>query len=101
MYFSSHGGNTQQSTNCAATDLPLRKLSNFDEPDMQGIAGEAGTSSLVRYSNGHPQTEQKQDDQLEPTYSSSVRIRDDFSRTKNSLGLNSIYFCWGNNSFLA
>ena len=25
--------------------LPLRKLSKFDGPDMQGTAGEAGTSS--------------------------------------------------------
>ena len=39
------GGNTQQSTNYTPTCLPSRKLSKLDEPDMQGTAGEAGTSS--------------------------------------------------------
>ena len=39
------GGNTPQSPNCTVTYLPLRKLSKLDEPDMQDIAGEAGTSS--------------------------------------------------------
>ena len=44
---------------------------------MQDTAGEAGTSSYVMFSNGPPHmAEQKQGDQLEPTYSSSVRIRD-------------------------
>ena len=43
---------------------------------MQDTAGEAGTSSLVMYSNGPlHMAEQKQGNQLEPTYSSSVRIR--------------------------
>ena len=37
--------NTTQSTNYTATYLPSRKLSKLDEPDMQGTAGEAGTSS--------------------------------------------------------
>ena len=56
---------------------PSRKLSKLDEPDMQDTAGEAGTSSLVMYSYGPPHTaEQKQDDLLEHTYSSYVRIRD-------------------------
>ena len=45
--------------------------------DMQDTAGEAGTSSLVMYSNGPPHMAgQKQDDQLEHTFSSYVRIRD-------------------------
>ena len=35
----------QKISNCTATYLPLRKLSKLDEPDMQDIAGEAGTSS--------------------------------------------------------
>ena len=39
---------------------------------MQDTAGEEGTSSLVMYSH---MAKQKQDDQLEPTYSSSVGIR--------------------------
>ena len=47
------------------------KLSKLDEPDMQDTPGE------VMYSNGPPHmAEQKQDDQLEHTYSIYVRIRD-------------------------
>ena len=73
----SPGGNTPQSTNYTATCLPSRKLSKLDKPDMQDTAGEAETSSSVIYSYGPPHmAEQKQDDQLEHTYSSSVRIRD-------------------------
>ena len=70
-------GNTQQSTNYTATYLSSRKLSKLDESDTQDTAGVAGTSSQVMDSYG-PQhmAEQKQDDQLEHTYSSSVRIRD-------------------------
>ena len=49
----------------------------IDEPDMQDTAGEARRSSLVMYSYGTPHmAEQKQDDQLEHSYSSYVRIRD-------------------------
>ena len=49
----------------------------LDEPDMQDTAGETGTSSSVMYSYGLPNmAKQKQDDQLEHTYSSYVRIRD-------------------------
>ena len=52
------------------------------EPDMQDTAGEAGTSSSVIFSNGPPRmAEQKQSDLVEPTYSSSVRIRDVALRT--------------------
>ena len=44
---------------------------------MQDTAGEAGTSSKGIYTYGPPHmAEQKQDDQLEHTYSSYVRIRD-------------------------
>ena len=44
---------------------------------MQDTAGEAGTNSSVMYSYGPPHiAKQKQDDQLEHTYSSYVRIRD-------------------------
>ena len=43
---------------------------------MQDTAGEVGTSSKVMYSYGSfHMAEQKQGDQLEPTYSSSVMIR--------------------------
>ena len=44
---------------------------------MQDTAGEEGASSKVMYSYVSPHmAEQKQDDQLEYTYSSYVRIRD-------------------------
>ena len=44
---------------------------------MQDTAGEAGTSSSVMYSYGPPHMAgQKQDDQLEHTFSSYVRIQD-------------------------
>ena len=57
--------------------LPPITKTKLDEPDMQDTAGEARTSSSVMYSYGPPHMAgQKQDDQLEPTYSSWVRIRD-------------------------
>ena len=44
---------------------------------MQDTAGEAGTSSSVMFSYEPPHmAKQGQGDRLEPTYSSSVRIRD-------------------------
>ena len=68
--------------NCTATYLPSRKLSKLEESGMQNIAREAVTSSWVMFSNGpRHMIEQKQDDQLKPTYSSSVRIRDVALRT--------------------
>ena len=82
QYWTSPRGNTPQSTNCTTIYLPVRKLSKLDEPDMQDIAGEAGTSSWEMYSYGpRHMAEQKQDDQLEHTYSSSMRIRDAAPRT--------------------
>ena len=67
----------QHPTKHQLSGLPSRKLSKLDEPDMQDTAGEAETNSLVIYSYGPPHmAEQKQDVQLEHTYSSSVRIRD-------------------------
>ena len=77
QYWISPGGNTPQSTNYTATCLPSWKLSKLDEPDTQDTAGEAETSSSVLYFYGPPHmAEQKQDDQLEDTYSSYVRIWD-------------------------
>ena len=77
QYWTSPGGNTPQDTNYTATCLPSRKLYKLDEPDMQDTAGEARTNSSVMYSYGPPHmAKQKQDDQLEHTYSSYVRIRD-------------------------
>ena len=62
--------------------LILLSLLKLDEPAMQDPAREAETSSEVIYSYGLPHMpEQKQDDQLEPTYSRSVRIRDVALRT--------------------
>ena len=73
----SPGGNTLQSGSCTATNHPSRNLSKLDKPDMQDSAGEAGM-----FSNGPlHMAEQKQGDQLEPIYSSSVRIRDVALRT--------------------
>ena len=67
----------QQDTNCTATCLPSRKLYKLDKPDTQVTAGEARTNSSVMYSYGPPHIAKlKQDDQLEHTYSSYVRIRD-------------------------
>ena len=47
QYWTGPGGNTSQGTNYTATchENLSRKLSKLDEPDMQDIAGEAGTSS--------------------------------------------------------
>ena len=45
QYWTSPGGNTQQSTNYTATCLPSRKLSKLDEPGTQDTAGGAETSS--------------------------------------------------------
>ena len=74
-------GNTPLSTNCTATYLPSWKLSKLDVPDMQDTVGEAGASSWVMFYGPPHMVKQKQDNQLEPTYSSSVRIRDVALRT--------------------
>ena len=77
QYWTSPGGNTPQGANYTATCFPSQKLYKLDEPDMHDTAGEAGTSSEVMYSYGPPHmAKQKQDDQLEHTYSSYVRIQD-------------------------
>ena len=77
QYWTSPGDNTPQGTNYTATSLSPLKLSKLDEPDMQDTVGEARTNSLVMYSYGPPHmAEQKQDDQLEHTFSSYMRIRD-------------------------
>ena len=63
----------QSSSSYTASNHPSRKLSKLDEPDMRDIAGEVGTSSSVMYSCGPLNMDVKrQNDQLEPTYSSSV-----------------------------
>ena len=66
-----------QGTNYMADCLPSRKLYKLDEPDTQDTAGEARTNASVMYSYGPlHMAKQKQDDQLEHTYSIYVRIRD-------------------------
>ena len=65
-----------------ATNHPSRKLSKLDEQDMRDSAGELGTNSWGMYSSGPlHMDEQRQDDQLEPTYSSSLRVRDVILKT--------------------
>ena len=60
-----------------ATYHPSQKLSKLDELDMQDTAGEVRTNSQVTYSCGLLHIdEQRQDDQLEPIYNSSVPIQD-------------------------
>ena len=57
--------------------LPSRKLYKLDGPDTRDTAREARTSSYVTYSYGPPHVAvQKQDDQLELTYSNYVRTQD-------------------------
>ena len=100
QYWTSHGGSTPQSTSCTATYHPSRKLSKLDEPDMRDTAGEVGTSSWVIYSCGPiHMDEQRQDDKLEPTYSSSVPIRDVILKTCRfqwtiRRGGERVYPCW-------
>ena len=66
-----------QGTKYTANCLPSRKLYKLDEPDTQDTVGEARTNSSVMYSYGPPHMAKlKQDDQLEHTYSSYVRIWD-------------------------
>ena len=73
----SPGGNTTQDTIYTTTCLPSRKLYKLDEPDPQDTAREARINSSVMHSYGSPhRAKQKQDNQLEHTYSSYVRIRD-------------------------
>ena len=77
QYWTSPGDNTLQSSSYTATYHPSRKLSKLDEPVTRNTAGEVGTSSWLMYSCGPLHTdEQRQDVQIEPTYSSSLSIRD-------------------------
>ena len=69
--------NKSWSSSCTATYHPSWKLSKLDKPDMRDTAGEVEMISKVMYSCGPLHIdEQKQNDQPEPTYSSSVPIRD-------------------------
>ena len=77
QYWKSPGGNTPQNSSYMATYHPSWKVSMLDEPDMRDTAGEVSTSSYATYSCGPLHIdEQRQDDQLEPIYNSSVLIQD-------------------------
>ena len=77
QYWTCPGESTPQNSNYTATYHSSRKLSKLDEPDTQYSAGEVGTNSWVMYScRPLHMDKQRQDVQLEPTYSSSVPIRD-------------------------
>ena len=66
-----------QNSSCMTTYHLSQKLSTLDEPDMWDTAGEVRTNSWAIYSCGPlHMDEQKQDDQLEPIYNSSVPIQD-------------------------
>ena len=60
----------------AAAVQPLTThLEKLDRPDIRDTAGEVGPNSLVTYSRGPLYKDvQSQDDQLEPTYNSSVAL---------------------------
>ena len=77
QYWTSPGGSTPQSSSCTATNYPSRKLSKLDEPDMRDTVEEVRMDTWAIYSRGPlHMDEQKQDDQLEPIYNSSVPIQD-------------------------
>ena len=73
----SHPGNTWPSIFMKQNYGQSWTHTKKSEPDTQDTAGEARTNSSVIYSYGPPHmAKQKQDDQLEHTYNSYVRIRD-------------------------
>ena len=69
-------------SSCTTTYHPSRKLSKLEEPDMRDTAGEVRANSQVMYSCGllH-MDEQRQNDQQEPMYHSSVSIQEVAWRT--------------------
>ena len=85
IYWTSPGGSTPRSRNCIATYHLSRKLSTLDEIKRTrhvghcwGIRDEL-ISDMLLCTPSHgwtKQYDQRQDDQLEPTYISSVPIRD-------------------------
>ena len=76
QYWTSPWDSTPQNSSYTATYHPSRKLSKLDEQDMRDTAGEVGMDSWVMYScRPFHMDVQRQDVQLEPTYSSSVPIR--------------------------
>ena len=77
QYWTGPGSNTPIGANCTAIYHLSWKLYKLDETDMPDTAREAKTRSEVMCSCGPPHmANQKQDDQLEHSYSSYVMIRD-------------------------
>ena len=77
QYWTSARGNTPQNSSYTATYHLSQKLSKLDKPDMQDTAGEVRMTSQGKYSSGSLHMDkQRQDNQLEPIYNSSVRIQD-------------------------
>ena len=77
QYWTIPGDSIPQSSSCTATYHLSWKLSKLDEPDIRDTAGEVGMKSEVTYSFGPLHVDkQRQDDQLEPIYHSSVLIQD-------------------------
>ena len=77
QYWTSRGASTPQSSSCTATYHSSRKLAKLDEPYMRYTAGEVEISSWVKYSCWLLHIdEQRQDDQLETAYNTSVPIQD-------------------------
>ena len=85
QFWTSPGSNTLQSSSCTATYLPSRKLRVRLKVRLTRHAGHCWRSrdeliSVLLWTPPY-MAKQKQVDQLEPTYSSSVRIRDVALRT--------------------
>ena len=81
QYWTSLGGSTPQSSSSTATYHLSWKLFKLDKADMRDTAGEVGMNSLTYSCGPLHMDEQRQDDQLEPTYNSSVLIQDVTFRT--------------------
>ena len=76
QYWTSPGGNTPQSSSYPATYLPSRKLSKLDNQSCWTMLEKQGQAHKWFPLWTPHMAKQKQGDQLEPTYSSSVPIRD-------------------------
>ena len=77
QYWTSPGDSTPTKQQLYDHQPPITKTIKIRRPDTRDTAGEVGTNSWVMYSCGPlHMDEQKQDVQSEPTYSSSVLIRD-------------------------
>ena len=82
QHWTSPGDSSPQNSNCMVTYYLSQKASKSDKPDMRDTAGEVVASSLVMYPCGPPHGDkQRQDVQLEHTYSSSVQILDVAQKT--------------------